>query len=515
MALRISAPLLLSLATVGAAAAEPIVISSSVSRAEGAPLLEALPDGGYAALWTAQQGSSYQLILRTLAGDGSVRGVERLVSEQPSDVPSIRYQLATANDGTILVAYTVRAQQAGDATQWGIAVRRYSPIGDPLDAEESWIASRSTTQFLDLDVAPTSGGEWVVVAQEHVPTGDLVVAIHLDASGRSIAESTLPVSGIVGSLRLARNGAGLLAAWIRTTSAGSFVDLLHLDARGRPLGAAEQVVASQGFGSIFHLVLSTTAEGDGELAWSLDPHLPRSYLWEGRIADGGFERTRGVLLDTTGTVWEPPALGVDDAARFVVAWAAVSEVPGEPRSRIFGQAFGSLGWPTALPVVLAEATDARRVGSPAVAMHPDGRHLVAWAFAQPGLTGIAGAVQPLTIGCTASENVLCLNRGRFAVTADWRTIDGQSGAGHARPLTADSGAFWFFGPENLELVAKVLDGCEYPLNHRYWVFVAGLTDVQVDLEVLDTATGEAWRQHNPLGVPFLPIQDTQALRGCP
>jgi len=69
------------------------------------------------------------------------------------------------------------------------------------------------------------------------------------------------------------------------------------------------------------------------------------------------------------------------------------------------------------------------------------------------------------------------------------------GTGHALPLTGDTGAFWFFSPENVELMVKVLDG--RPVNGRFWVFFGALTDVEYDLQVTDTASGEVRTYHNP------------------
>ena len=49
--------------------------------------------------------------------------------------------------------------------------------------------------------------------------------------------------------------------------------------------------------------------------------------------------------------------------------------------------------------------------------------------------------------------------GRFTLSVAWSAVSaGTSGAGQAIPLTADTGAFWFFQPSNIELVIKVLDG---------------------------------------------------------
>lgn len=114
--------------------------------------------------------------------------------------------------------------------------------------------------------------------------------------------------------------------------------------------------------------------------------------------------------------------------------------------------------------------------------------------------------------CVPGPTVLCLNAGRFRVEAAWKTGTGWTGAGQAVPLTPDTGVFWFFAPGNVELVVKVLDGCA--MNRRYWVFAAGLTDVQVTLTVTDSQTGKSQTYTNPQKTAFVPIQDTGSMAVC-
>jgi len=119
------------------------------------------------------------------------------------------------------------------------------------------------------------------------------------------------------------------------------------------------------------------------------------------------------------------------------------------------------------------------------------------------------------VPCVVNPKQLCLNGGRFAVTASWEKQDGETGTGDGIGLTSDSGYFWFFDAANIEVVIKVLNGCG--LNPpAYWVFAAGLTNVSVRLTVTDTATGTEYIQDNPQGTPFVPIQDTKAFpSSCP
>jgi hypothetical protein len=87
--------------------------------------------------------------------------------------------------------------------------------------------------------------------------------------------------------------------------------------------------------------------------------------------------------------------------------------------------------------------------------------------------------------------------GRFPVEVSWRDFAGHSGYGHALPASDESGFFWFFGSENLELVVKLLDG--RTVNNHFWVFWASLTNVEYTITVTDTSTGATRRYHNPPG----------------
>jgi glucose/arabinose dehydrogenase len=115
--------------------------------------------------------------------------------------------------------------------------------------------------------------------------------------------------------------------------------------------------------------------------------------------------------------------------------------------------------------------------------------------------------------CVADETHLCLSRERFRVDVGWTTAAGAAGAGRAVRLTPDSGYFWFFDAGNPEVFVKVLDACVEPFDH-FWVFAAGLTDVETHLTVLDTASGRLRRYDKPLGAAFQPIRDTTAFATC-
>ncbi len=150
------------------------------------------------------------------------------------------------------------------------------------------------------------------------------------------------------------------------------------------------------------------------------------------------------------------------------------------------------------------------------------------AYASPGTytvrltagsgTGSGTTTRTVTVGqgaggCIATSTTMCLNDDRFAVTAAFRLLDGRTGNGVGTELTADSGYFYFFNPANIEIVIKVLNACS--INSSYWVFAAGLTNVEVTLRVTDTLHNETKTYVNPLSTPYAPVQDTSAFSTCP
>ena len=115
--------------------------------------------------------------------------------------------------------------------------------------------------------------------------------------------------------------------------------------------------------------------------------------------------------------------------------------------------------------------------------------------------------------CVEGPTTLCLNNGRFQVDLGWLTAQ-DDGLGQGVELTDETGYFYFFSPQNVEVVVKVINACVLG-TPRFWVFAGGLTDVNTLLRVVDSQTGAVKTYENPLGTPFQPIQDTSAFATCP
>jgi type 1 glutamine amidotransferase len=159
------------------------------------------------------------------------------------------------------------------------------------------------------------------------------------------------------------------------------------------------------------------------------------------------------------------------------------------------------------PIAWAHAYDGGR------AFYTAGGHTEA-SYAEPSFRAhLLGGLRYAVGGSPTAPTSMLLSANRFRVAASWRLPDGRSGEARFVRLGPDSAALWFHAAGNIEAVVKVLDGC--PLNARFWVFAAGLTDVRVELDVTDTASGRSKRYVNSQGRAFAPIQDTAAFAGCP
>jgi hypothetical protein len=134
-----------------------------------------------------------------------------------------------------------------------------------------------------------------------------------------------------------------------------------------------------------------------------------------------------------------------------------------------------------------------------------------------GDSGYSNEVDVVTNGvptpCVADANTLCLESGRFTVTVTCEKPNGETGVGVAQLLTDQTGYFWFFSEKNVEIVIKVLNACPSVFD-SFWVYASGLTDVGVQIVVMDSETGAIQGYDNAVGEAFKLVQDSQAFKTC-
>jgi hypothetical protein len=116
--------------------------------------------------------------------------------------------------------------------------------------------------------------------------------------------------------------------------------------------------------------------------------------------------------------------------------------------------------------------------------------------------------------CVPDAVAACLQQERFKARVQWRTNQGTRGVGALVPVESnDSALFYFFSPDNWELLLKVLNACG-SFDH-FWVFAAATTNVEYTITVVDTQTDEVKSYFKPSGAPAPAITDTRAFDTCP
>jgi hypothetical protein len=363
--------------------------------------------------------------------------------------------------------------------------------------------------------------------------------------------------------------------WAVTQDTGDRIVLQRLDANDQPLAAAEQVNMPAPFlRDIPRLALGTAGSllvswndhrqgGDNIAVWARRYDGP-SQTWnaevsinpvpigvfkgnapilypdgEGAVVFNDFLAMRILVrrLDATGTpVGDPIKLGdlgsailfTPDAAAGPDGTALVAWQQNDPpliRAGFFDRSWNPLGDSF---LVSSPADDSE--WQPAVTAGRTGNFVVAWASAGsliesplPELPGgaedghdgsfygvFAQRFQPPP--CVPSATVLCLGGGRFQAQVSWKEPAGATGAGQTVPLSADTGAFWFFDPSNLELMIKVLDA--RAVNGYFWIYFGSLSNVEFTVTVTDMTTGAVKTYQNPQGV-FGSVADDRAFQEAP
>jgi hypothetical protein len=126
--------------------------------------------------------------------------------------------------------------------------------------------------------------------------------------------------------------------------------------------------------------------------------------------------------------------------------------------------------------------------------------------------------------CTPSSLVACFFSGHFTITSDYQLYtvpfaDGHVeitsvGSGTVVPGASDSSAlFWFFSPDNWELLVKGVDGCAS--NNEWWLFGAGTTNVHHRIVVADLFRGEQRIYWSFSGPPAPALTDTSGFTCTP
>ena len=504
----------------GAAASSADVIHLIASESARVAAVSSHSDGGFTVAWT-QDGSagSYfaQLYLQRFDVGGTPAAPRRLVAET---LLSHYVLVSTDTGGNDLVVWLEGLGQPHTDVQ--LVAAAFSTSGEPLWGP-TVITSLSSGGWRSESVAPSPAGGWIAAwigSQPVPPDTVLVQARRLDpVTGAGEATTILDPGLHPGPTTLAVAGSAsrMLLVWGEkigdgpedTSTYRAFGQLL--DGQGQPAAPIRDLgVAGIGPRAILDLQAAGFGQDRFFAAWNTkasqtSPRLIGGLALNGDVPVGSPFVIRSSDLDRA----SPLSLGVDGVGRAILGWWEETFVPpGISREVVYRFSVNSA--PLSGLEEVSSFPGFNSTSPAAVSAAPDGHWIAVW----PSVAGIDALLGVSVDGCATETNALCLTGNRFRVTATYHDHLGRDGVGVAAPLTSESGTFWFFSPDNVELILKVVDACSHPDFHNFWVFASGLTDVQVHLEVVDTWTGATWERDTALGEPFPPALDTAAFDTC-
>ena len=458
----------------------PIGTPFEIAPAEGShtspPLLAARPDGSYLVVWTTQLPTGKVMYGQLLGPSGTPIGPQLLLGGGAiSDV-----SVAVSPDGGFVVAWEQDREVLVTACDRDGRPRIFAVPAAPADP----ILERT-----EPGVAVGADGEWMVVWREVElpPTGWDVRIV-----GRRFGPDGTPTSD---PARLndqtydelsdpevaAAPGGGFLAVWA-----------LDWEPNITPIGETSNYV-TRPIDADGNLGLSTELSWGKEESWLARLPGDRGFL----LAQLGSDLLYSQRLDLQGK-----GLPWDLSWRMLPQFDLKQSIAIDPAGRLL--LVGTDKYPAGLYTRLFDADHLTPQGDvvplqsakpllkqPYLASASPGQFLMVWEDQGRWLGEV------LAVGCTAPHLGLCLAQSRVRVEVSWRDHQGNTGQGRAVPLKDDTGSFWFFTPSNVELLVKVLDGRN--VNHHFWVFYGSLSDVEYDIRVTDTQTGDVQVYHNPSG----------------
>ncbi len=466
-----------------------ILVNQTTQGRQSSPAI-AFSGGHYLAAWTGPDRDEHvQVFSRLLAPSGAPLSDELLISSGPAvgDLPRV-----AAGGGGFAVAWISQ----------GVHLRLLDDAGRPRG--DAFTLDNSSFGIESCDVAANAAGDV------------LVVWSMAGLGGRILARRVSP-AGVPGEVMEVARSSQILQATPRVAAApdGGFL-IVWNDLTLFPPGAirARRLSAGGTWGDPFQVNQRAATAFAADVRPLFRPDGSFSILWRDRSFNTLSLLPPFNLNFAEARSWDAAGHPVTDEIRLAFDIAGpfdAARAPGGDTTLVFtassGGASGRLfdsAWNALTGDIVFKPPLAAPQSDPAVAVDPAGDFLAVWTLGPETLPlfgdGSSSAVLARSLGavpCLTSSDVLCLGPGgRFQARVAWTNpFNGQTGTGHALPLTADTGTFWFFGDQNLELMVKVLDGTA--VNQHFWVYAGSLSNVEYTLTVTDTATGAERTYHNP------------------
>jgi len=472
---------------------DEIISLDAVTVAQGAesPTLSARSDNRLAVLWQ-DPGAATQASIQLFGETGQPLG-ERMPIGEP--------------DRTIREPAAAFDQDEGLGLAWlesnphalgNLVVARRASVDDPAGGQRLVLANTSVSAS-DLAVAADGYGRFLV-------TWKADGRIHFRAFDETGA---LPLVSNLTAANRHQVDVGLGGETVLVLEIAQSIALQRYDRHGAPVGALAPLTLDV---PSHRPDVAVAADGRFVVVWQAESgnRLTGKDVF-GQVFDASGVPEGAVFRVNTSSAGDQtrPRVDANDSGDFAVTWVDDRE------GRVLVRFFGASGEAVSGDVEVASVGGLGKPTEPRVAVADDDDTTVLFSLAE----GAGSSIRIRTFGprmgvgdCRADEEHVCLGGGRFRVSASWKDRTGIKAPGAGSALTADTGTFWFLDPANVELVIKTLDGCG--VNQHRWVFAAGLTDVEVTLQVDDTVTGDSRTYLNREGRSFVPVRDPRAFAEC-
>ena len=504
-------------------------VNTYTSYAQFAPAVAIDADGNFVVVWESNLSGGtdvdFSVQGQRYASDGAALGGQFQVNTYTTSTqasPSV----AVDADGDFVVVWASDGSQGTDSARSSIQGQRYASDGSTRGAEFQ-VNSFTTGRQRYPAVALAPDGDFVVVWQSNGSPDTDSASSSIQGQRFASDGSVLGGQFQVNSYTTSSQGVPAVAV----DSDGDFVVVWQsngspdTDSSDFSVQGQRYASDSAALGGQFQVnsytpesqrapAVALAPDGDFVVVWQnnsspgTDPSIQgQRYASEGSALGGQFQ-----VNSLTTNLQVDPVVAVAADGDFVVVWQS-NGPPGTglASKSLQGRRYTSDGLALGGQVQVNSYTTSFPV-LPSVALDADGDFVVVWQSV--GSRSIQGQRFRLTQACVPDDTTLCLNDGRFKVDIVWKDFQGNEGPGRVvRFGSADSGLFWFFAPDNWEMLIKVLNGCN--ITSHYWVFAAATTNVEYTLRVTDTETGTVTEYFNPLGNAAAALTDTRALATCP
>jgi hypothetical protein len=232
--------------------------------------------------------------------------------------------------------------------------------------------------------------------------------------------------------------------------------------------------------------LAVAADGGFAVVWQSafqdgKPWSLRGRRFGGRVLRG----SRELPIGEAGGIQRRPALALAADGSALVAWEDFERDPrGDVRARWIDRDGGPLGADFRVGAAAGAGLQ------PSLAATGPGSFAAVW-------TAGAGAEPPgIGVRRYGSPRLELVDR-RFVAEVTWKDFTLRAGRGVAVPHRANTGHFWFFREDDLDLTLKIVDG--RAVNGHFWVFYGAVSNVAFTLRITDRETGRVKTYLGPVG----------------